>query len=227
MDKFRFRFIMFISALFIILTTTMGCGAQTNKDTNTQTPANSQQTQNKANTSTTKSNPIVTITMANGDQIKAELYPDIAPNTVKNFISLVKKGFYNGLIFHRVIPGFMIQGGDPNGNGTGGPGYSIKGEFSGNGFTNNLKHERGVLSMARTQEPNSAGSQFFIMVAANSSLDGNYAAFGKVISGMDAVDKIVNSPRDKNDKPLQNQVMKTVTVDTFGVDYGDPVIIKQ
>lgn len=171
-------------------------------------------------------NPIVTIEMENGDQIKVELYPNIAPNTVKNFIFLVEKGFYNGLIFHRVIPGFMIQGGDPNGNGTGGPGYSIQGEFAANGFNNPLKHQRGVISVARTANPNSAGSQFFIMVADASHLDGQYAAFGKVIEGMEAVDKIVKTPRDQMDKPLQQQRMKTVTVDTFGVDYGQPDIIK-
>ncbi len=171
-------------------------------------------------------NPIVTIEMDCGDTIRLELYPDIAPNTVKNFMSLVQKGFYNGLIFHRVIPGFMIQGGDPNGNGMGGPGYGIKGEFSGNGFNNSLKHERGVISMARSGNPNSAGSQFFIMVANSTHLDGQYAAFGKVIEGMEAVDKIVSTPRNPMDKPLQDQKMKTVTVDTFGVDYGEPEITK-
>ena len=205
-----------------------------NQGTTIQTNANPQptnkdttQAQNNAPAPTVKSNPIVTITMASGDQIKLELYPDVAPNTVKSFISLVNRGFYNGLIFHRVIPGFMIQGGDPNGNGTGGPGYSIKGEFTNNGFVNNLKHERGVLSMGRTSDPNSAGSQFFIMVANVSSLDKQYAAFGKVISGMDAVDKIVNSPRDKADKPLQSQVMKSVAVDTLGVTFGEPEVIKK
>ena len=201
---------------------------QTQKNANPQpTNQDTTQAQNNAPAPTVKSNPIVTITMASGDQIKLELYPDVAPNTVKSFISLVNKGFYNGLIFHRVIPGFMIQGGDPNGNGTGGPGYSIKGEFTNNGFVNNLKHERGVLSMGRTSDPNSAGSQFFIMVANVSSLDKQYAAFGKVISGMDAVDKIVNSPRDKADKPSQSQVMKSVTVDTFGVTFGEPEVIKK
>ncbi|MFZ3132022.1 MAG: peptidylprolyl isomerase [Desulfosporosinus sp.] len=166
--------------------------------------------------------------MANEEQIKVELYPDVAPNTVKSFISLVEKGFYNGLIFHRVIPGFMIQGGDPNGNGSGGPGYSIKGEFKNNGYVNNLKHERGVISMARTQQSNdSAGSQFFIMVGTAPTLDKDYAAFGKVISGMDAVDKIVNTPRDKADKPLKNQVMKSVTVDTVGEKYAEPEVIKK
>ena len=159
------------------------------------------------------SNPIVTITMENGDVMKAELYPEIAPNTVNNFISLVKKGFYDGLIFHRVIPGFMIQGGDPDGNGTGGPGYSIKGEFSQNGVKNDLQHTEGVLSMARSMAPNSAGSQFFIMHKAAPHLDGQYAAFGKIIEGMDVVNKIAEVATDYSDKPLEPQVMKTVTVE--------------
>ena len=157
-------------------------------------------------------NPIVTITMENGDVIKAELYPQIAPNTVNNFISLVKKEFYDGLIFHRVIKGFMIQGGCPDGTGMGGPGYSIKGEFSQNGFTNNLKHEPGVLSMARAMHPDSAGSQFFIMHANAPHLDGDYAAFGKLTEGEDVLDKIATCDTDWNDRPLQPQVMKTVTV---------------
>ncbi len=169
------------------------------------------------------SNPIVTIEMENGDVMKAELYPEIAPNTVNNFISLIKKGFYNGVCFHRVISGFMIQGGDPKGNGTGGPGYSIKGEFSGNGFKNDLKHDRGVLSMARTMAPNSAGSQFFIMHENSPHLDGQYAAFGKLIEGIDVVDKICAVRTDYNDRPKTPQVMKTVTVDTFGVEYAEPV----
>ena len=167
-------------------------------------------------------NPIVTIEMENGGVMKAELYPDVAPNTVNNFISLVHKGFYDGLIFHRVIPGFMIQGGCPDGTGTGGPGYSIKGEFSGNGFQNGLAHDRGVLSMARTMAPNSAGSQFFVMVEKAPHLDGQYAAFGKVVEGMEVADAIVNAKRDWNDKPRQPQRMKKVTVDTFGVDYPEP-----
>ncbi len=167
-------------------------------------------------------NPIVTITMENGDVMKAELYPDIAPNTVNNFISLVKKGFYDGVIFHRVIKGFMIQGGDPQGIGIGGPGYSIKGEFSQNGFKNDLKHTPGVLSMARSMMPDSAGSQFFIMHETSPHLDGAYAAFGKVIEGLDVVDKIANVPTDYSDKPRQEQKMKTVTVETFGVDYPEP-----
>jgi peptidyl-prolyl cis-trans isomerase B (cyclophilin B) len=167
-------------------------------------------------------NPIATIEMENGDVMKVELYPEIAPNTVKNFISLANKGFYDGIIFHRVIPGFMIQGGDPQGVGMGGPGYSIKGEFKANGFANALKHERGVISMARSMAPNSAGSQFFIMVADAPHLDGQYAAFGKVIQGIEAADKIVSVKRNHSDKPLEDQRMKKVTVDTFGEEYGEP-----
>ncbi len=164
-------------------------------------------------------NPLVTIEMQNGDKIEMELYPEIAPNTVNNFIELVNKNYYDGLIFHRVIPGFMIQGGCPSGSGTGNPGYSIKGEFSSNGFKNDLKHTRGVLSMARSAKPDSAGSQFFIMVDEAPHLDGDYCAFGRVTSGIEAVDKIVNTPADNNDKPLRAQRMKKVTVDTFGVEY--------
>ena len=167
-------------------------------------------------------NPVVTITMENGDVMKAELYPEIAPNTVNNFISLVKKGFYYELILHRVINGFMIQGGCPNGNGMGGPGYTIKGEFSQNGFTNNFKHTKGVLSMARAMDPNSAGSQFFIMHKDAPHLDGAYAAFGKIIEGMDIVNHIAETPVDYSDRPMTPQVMKKVTVDTFGVEYPEP-----
>ena len=167
-------------------------------------------------------NPIVTVTMENGDVMKAELYPDVAPNTVNNFISLVKKGFYDGLIFHRVIAGFMIQGGDPEGSGMGGPGYSIKGEFNYNGVENNLKHSRGVLSLARAQHPDSAGSQFFIMHADAPHLDGQYAAFGKLVEGEDVLDSIASIDTDWSDRPRTPQVMKTVTVDTFGVDYAEP-----
>ena len=165
-------------------------------------------------------NPVVTFEMENGDLIKAELYPEIAPNTVNNFISLVKKGFYNGLIFHRVINGFMIQGGCPD--GTGGPGYSIKGEFAQNGVQNDLAHTPGVLSMARAMHPDSAGSQFFIMHKTSPHLDGSYAAFGKVIEGLDVVDKIATTRTDFRDRPMTPQVMKSVTVDTFGVDYPEP-----
>lgn len=167
-------------------------------------------------------NPIVTITMENGDVMKAELYPEIAPNTVHNFISLIQKGFYNGTIFHRVIPGFMLQGGDPDGSGMGGPGYAIRGEFRSNGFQNDLKHTEGVLSMARTMAPDSAGSQFFIMHKDAPHLDGEYAAFGKITEGMDVVDKIANSETDFSDRPRVPQMMKSVTVETFGVDYPMP-----
>ncbi len=167
-------------------------------------------------------NPIVTITMENGDVMKAELYPEIAPNTVNNFISLIRKGYYDGLIFHRVINGFMIQGGCPNGTGTGGPGYCIKGEFSHNGFENNLIHDAGVLSMARSMMPDSAGSQFFIMHKPAPHLDGEYAAFGKVIEGLDIVDKIATVKTDYRDAPYTKQVMKSVTVETFGQEYPEP-----
>lgn len=189
----------------------------------TQTPA-VKNTESKETAKTNKK-PVVTIEMADGGKIKVELYPEIAPNTVNNFISLAKKGFYNGLIFHRVIPGFMIQGGDPQGTGIGNPGYSIKGEFTANGFSNNLKHERGVISMARSSLPDSAGSQFFIMVKETPHLDGNYAAFGKVIEGMDIADKIVNTPRAEKDKPITEQKMKKVTIETFGVNYEEPAKI--
>lgn len=167
-------------------------------------------------------NPVVTFTMENGDVFKAELYPEIAPQSVYNFVSLVSKGFYDGLIFHRVIPGFMIQGGDPEGTGMGGPGYSIKGEFASNGFKNDLKHTKGVLSMARSMMPNSAGSQFFIMHETSPHLDGDYAAFGKIIEGQDNVDKIALTDTDFSDRPRTPQVMKSVTVETFGVEYPEP-----
>ena len=167
-------------------------------------------------------NPVVTFTMENGDIIKAELYSEIAPISVNNFISLINKNFYDGLIFHRVIRGFMIQGGDPEGTGCGDPGYSIKGEFSANGVENNLKHTEGVLSMARSMAPDSAGSQFFIMHKTSPHLDGSYAAFGKVIEGMEIVNKIAETETDYYDRPLEEQKMKTVTVETFGVDYPEP-----
>ena len=167
-------------------------------------------------------NPVVTITMTNGDVMKAELYPEIAPNTVNNFISLVQKGFYDGLIFHRVISGFMIQGGDPQGTGMGGPGYSIKGEFAMNGVRNDLKHTRGVLSMARSMMPNSAGSQFFIMHANAPHLDGQYAAFGKVVEGLDVVDKIASVRTGWQDKPVEEQKIQSLTVDLFGETYPEP-----
>ena len=167
-------------------------------------------------------NPVVTFEMENGDIMKAELYPEVAPNTVNNFVSLVKKGFYDGVIFHRVISGFMIQGGDPNGTGMGGPGYSIKGEFAQNGVENNLVHDAGVLSMARAMHPDSAGSQFFIMHKAAPHLDGAYAAFGKIIEGMDIVNKIAETDTDYSDRPLDEQKMKKVTVDTMGTEYPEP-----
>ncbi len=167
-------------------------------------------------------NPIVTIEMENGGIITAELYPDIAPNTVNNFVFLIKQDFYNGCIFHRVIPGFMIQGGCPDGTGMGGPGYSIPGEFSNNQFANDLKHTRGVLSMARTMDPDSAGSQFFIMHQDSPHLDNQYAAFGKVLEGMEVVDAIANTERNMQDKPLQDQRIKSITVDTFGTDFSEP-----
>ncbi|KRG16359.1 peptidylprolyl isomerase [Lederbergia galactosidilytica] len=173
----------------------------------------------ESNNMQVEKNPIVTIEMEGGGTIKVELEPNVAPNTVANFVSLVEDQYYDGLTFHRVIPSFMVQGGDPDGNGTGGPGYSIAGEFSTNDFENNIKHERGVISMARSQDPNSAGSQFFIMVADVSQLDGDYAAFGKVTEGMDVVDQIVSVERDAVDKPLEEQKMKKVTVETFGITY--------
>ena len=176
-----------------------------------------------------KNNPLVTVTMGDGKKIYAELYPDAAPNTVNNYISLIKKGFYDGVIFHRVIPDFMIQGGDPQGSGQGGPGYNIYGEFTNNGFTNNIAHKRGVLSMARRGSQsnpasmyNTAGSQFFIMVADSGHLDNDYAAFGAVLQGMEVVDEIVGAERDMYDKPLKDQVIKSMAVDTFGVSYPEP-----
>ena len=167
-------------------------------------------------------NPVVTFTMENGKEFKAELYPDVAPNTVNNFISLISEKFYDGIIFHRVIKGFMIQGGDPEGTGMGGPGYSIKGEFSSNGFTNNLKHTPGVLSMARSMMPDSAGSQFFVMHKTSPHLDGDYAAFGKVTEGMEVVNEIAECETDWNDRPLSEQKLRSVTVEIFGVDYPAP-----
>ena len=172
-------------------------------------------------------NPVVTIEMENGGKIVCELYPDKAPESVRNFISLIRKGFYDGLTFHRVISGFMIQGGCPKGNGTGGPGYTIRGEFAANGVKNDLSHERGVLSMARAQRPDSAGSQFFIMHADGDFLDGQYAAFGRVTSGMETVDAIAAVPTDSMDKPLEVQRIKTITVDTKGEEYAEPVKMKE
>ncbi|XQY90173.1 peptidylprolyl isomerase [Metabacillus sp. HB246100] len=205
------------SFLFCVLL--VGCGGKEEIKSKTEGA-------NQAQPETIEQNPIVTMTMENDESIKIELYPMIAPNTVNNFISLAESGFYDGLLFHRVIPNFMIQGGDPNGNGTGGPTYSIKGEFSSNGFENNVKHERGIISMARSQAPDSAGSQFFIMVEDTSSLDGDYAAFGKVIEGMETVDSIVSVKTNDSDKPIEEQKIKEVTVDTFGIDYPEPEKLK-
>ncbi|MGM9951577.1 MAG: peptidylprolyl isomerase [Lysinibacillus sp.] len=208
------------SLLALVSIVLAGCG--TSKDDNA-----AKETEKQVNYATeVKEKPVVTITMANDEKIVIELDPSTAPNTVANFISLVEEGYYDGLIFHRVIPGFMIQGGDPAGNGSGGPDYTIEGEFTSNGFENNLKHERGVISMARAQDPDSAGSQFFIMVEESANLDGDYAAFGKVIEGMETVDAIVAVERDSRDKPLEDQQMKTVEVDTKGFDYPDPVVQK-
>lgn len=222
-------FILYILLLSILMG---GCKSQTisKSETKSKSETTKSETAAKSPTETNtkiltdKSNPIVTITMEDGAKIKIEMYPAVAPNTVTNFISLVQTGYYNGVIFHRVIPGFMIQGGDPKGTGQGGPGYTIKGEFTSNGFTNNLKHTRGIISMARTPKPDTAGSQFFIVTADNAnsaSLDEKYASFGKVIEGIEEVDKIVNAERNNKDKPLKDQKMKTVTVDTFGVKYED------
>src|SRR5690625_3870132 len=211
-DKMK-RNLTIIVAMFVMIILLSAC-------------SNSDNENDEANNRTSDENPVVTITMEDDSEIKAELFPDIAPNTVNNFIALIQEGFYDGVIFHRVIPEFMIQGGDPDGAGTGGPGYSIKGEFTSNGFENNLKHERGVLSMARTNEPDSAGSQFFIMVEDAPHLDGDYAAFGKVIEGMDVADEIVSVQTDANDKPEQDQVMKKVTVELRGYEYENPEIIQ-
>ena len=203
-----------LAAITLLLSLLAGCGAGTKSDDTPQQPA--------AGGPTDPNNPIALIEMENGDKIEIELFPEIAPNTVNNFISLAQQGFYDGLIFHRVIPGFMIQGGDPDGTGAGGPGYSIKGEFANNDFPNELKHERGVLSMARTNIPDSAGSQFFIMAADATHLDGDYAAFGKVYNGFETVDAIVNAPRGANDRPNEDQVMKKVTIDTKDFTYAEP-----
>ncbi|MBD8033606.1 MULTISPECIES: peptidylprolyl isomerase [Solibacillus] len=211
----KFYWMLFMASIMLVLT---ACG--------TETTDNTEQGSAEDYTAAITENPIVTITMENDEKIVIELEPKVAPNTVANFISLVENGFYDGLIFHRVIPGFMVQGGDPDGTGMGGPDYSIKGEFSSNGFENTLTHDRGVLSMARTNQPDSAGSQFFIMVEPASHLDGDYASFGEVIEGMEVIDKIVAVERDGSDKPIEDQKMKTVEVDTKGFDYPEPVVQK-
>ena len=234
------RIIALIAALCLALTVFAACGKKAGTTENETQPAGavdnggaseasgSADGQNKdaEQTGSGGNNPVATIEMENGGVIKVELYPDVAPNTVKNFISLANSGFYDGTIFHRVIPGFMIQGGDPSGNGTGGPGYTIPGEFTANGFDNELSHTRGVISMGRKGNQvagfDTAGCQFFICVADCDWLDGQYASFGKVLEGMDVADAVVSAERDGNDKPLTDQVMKSVTVETFGVDYGEP-----
>lgn len=211
--------------LFVVATFSLfGCA-------NTKSNSSSENAQKKSQEFDEKTlkdptNPVVTITMENGDIIKIELYPKLAPNTVNNFIYLANSGFYNGLTFHRVIPKFMIQGGCPKGDGTGNPGYKIKGEFDKNGFPNGLKHTKGVISMARSQDNDSAGSQFFIMADDAPNLDGEYAAFGRVVQGMDVVEKIVSVDRDNRDKPKQPQVMKQVIVDLFGKKYNEPEKLK-
>lgn len=218
----------FVGMILILAVLIIGCGtrdAQEAEEQENQTENENETEQNNQEGQLNKDeNPVVTITMENEEQIVIELYPDIAPNTVNNFISLIEDGFYDDLIFHRVIPDFMIQGGDPDGNGTGGPGYSIKGEFNSNGFDNDLKHTRGVISMARSQSPDSAGSQFFIMVSDSPHLDGDYAGFGEVVEGMDTVDDIVSVERNDQDKPLEDQVMKKVEVDTKGFEYDEPEV---
>jgi peptidyl-prolyl cis-trans isomerase B (cyclophilin B) len=203
----------------------VGCGTSKNNTNKTEEKdtASSSESIDTNSSEANKSLPLATITVEGYGVIEAELYPEIAPNTVNNFIDLSNKGFYNNLKFHRIIKGFMIQGGDPKGDGTGGPGYSIEGEFTSNGFANSLKHTKGVLSMARgAQDPNSAGSQFFIMTNEASHLDGNYAAFGKVISGLDIIQKIENVKTDSNDKPKEDVVIKSITVDTRGIKYKEP-----
>lgn len=221
----RTRFITLL-LLAILLIAASGCAANSQSNEPEPTSSNGQES-DEPELLGPDNHPIVTIEMSNDKIIKVELYPEIAPNTVNNFISLIQKGFYDGLIFHRVMPGFMIQGGDPEGTGYGGPGYTIPGEFSENNFTNKLKHTRGVISMARAGAPDSAGSQFFIMVADSPSLDNKYASFGKVTEGMDAVDEIVNQETDANDKPLESPLfMKKVTVDTLEWGFEEPKTIK-
>lgn len=200
-----------ILVLMIALLTLVGCSTQTDLEV-PEIPKGP--------------NPLVTMTLESGDIVEIELYPEIAPNTVASFVSLIESGFYDGLTFHRVIPGFMVQGGDPSGNGTGGPGYAIKGEFTNNGFTNDLAHDRGVLSMARARDMDSAGSQFFIMHENSPHLDKDYAAFGKVIKNIEAIDKLVAVPTGANDMPVEKQVIKSMTVDTHGLEYPQPIVIK-
>ena len=219
------RYFIYVSIVLMTLVL-VACNSNENsssKDALNNESASSEAISNKNYQENVTENPIVTITMESDEQIVIELMPKIAPNTVANFIILAQEGFYDGTIFHRVIPGFMVQGGDPTGTGNGDPGYSIAGEFTSNGFENSLAHDRGVISMARSKNPDSAGSQFFIMVETATHLDGEYAAFGKVIEGMEVVDKIVSVDRDARDKPLQEQKMKSVVVDTKGFHYPNPV----
>lgn len=213
--------------LVTLLLVLAGCGAKT-PDKEVEEPENEVETPVETGglIDPDASHPVVTLTMENGDVMTLELYPEVAPNTVHNFIDLIQSGFYDGLVFHRVIPEFMIQGGDPQGNGGGGPGYNIKGEFSSNGIPNQIKHERGVLSMARTNNLDGAGSQFFIIHETSPHLDGQYAAFGKVITNLEAIDTIVSVEKGANDRPVVEQKIKSVTVDTLGVDYPKPEVIK-
>lgn len=211
--------------LITVLTSSLvlvGCGNTKSNNKEVEEPTTKSESSDTNSTKQSENLPVATITVDGYGVIEAELYPEIAPNTVNNFIDLSNKGFYNNLKFHRIIKNFMIQGGDPKGDGTGGPGYSIEGEFTSNGFANSLKHTKGVLSMARAQDPNSAGSQFFIMTNEASNLDGNYAAFGKVISGLDIIEKIENVKTDSNDKPKEDVVIKSITVDTKGIKYKEP-----
>jgi peptidyl-prolyl cis-trans isomerase B (cyclophilin B) len=220
--KIRKYFSFILITMFACAFVLVGCGNTNNKEGSNTQSKTSESNENGPSTES-KNLPIATITVKDYGVIQVELYPNVAPNTVDNFIYLANKNFYNNLKFHRVIKGFMIQGGDPKGDGTGGPGYSIKGEFTANGFPNNLKHTRGVLSMARTQDPNSAGSQFFIMTGDAPNLDGQYAAFGKVISGMDVVDKIQNVETNSADAPKKDVIISSITVDTKGVEYKEPI----
>ncbi len=221
------KIISFLFAIIVLALILSGCGTREENEDNASNNNTMGSIPKTGYPADVKERPVVTMTMANGHRIILELFPEAAPNTVANFISLIKEGYYNGLIFHRVIPDFMIQGGDLSGNGSDGPGYSIEGEFRSNGFeANTVKHNRGVISMARTNDPNSAGSQFFIMVQEVSHLDGEYAAFGKVIEGMETVDEIVSVERDKMDKPLKEQKIESVTVDTKGYDYPEPVVVQ-
>ncbi len=223
--KIRFLFI-FSTMIFILFIAACSSDSDSDAEKEKQETADQATEEDSGQAAYEQDSPIATITMEDGDQIQIELYPYIAPNTVDNFINLAEDGFYDGLIFHRVIPGFMIQGGDPDGNGTGGPGYAIKGEFSSNGFENDLNHHRGVISMARSADPDSAGSQFFIMVEDSPHLNGDYAAFGQVTDGMDVVDDIVSQETGENDKPVEDQRIEKVEVDTKGQEFSEPEVVE-